>query len=188
MAQAHFHGVARRAENGVAGYFGAGACSGGNGDHRQRRIDQAQAFADHFEVVEQSRRDWRPAAAMALAASMALPPPMATTKSQPASAKGRDAFADQIDGGLARNRKAALGDAVGIYARGIFSRYEENPLAERCDRGGKFGKFTGSKEDASGGGEFKPVYHPASPGNRFSYFTEVRGSAIISATASRHFA
>ena len=73
-------------------------------------------------------------------------------------------------------------------AIGMSSRDQERVRAEGVNDGGEFRDGTGAEYDAPGRRELEGHYQPSSPGLMFKYFTAVRGSAIISGTASRHLA
>jgi len=65
---------------------------------------------------------------------------------------------------------------------------DEGVLAEGgCERR-EFGDGARAKDDARGGGEFETIQNSESLGKRLVSSTRVRGSAIMSATVSRHFA
>jgi hypothetical protein len=105
-----------------------------------------------------------------------------------------DGCADQRHRRLARDGEARgrqpCGDERGderVGARRRAARHQQGPRPERARDPRHLRDGAGAEHDARRRGDLEGggAHQPVSSGNRFWYFTLVRGSAIMSATASR---
>ena len=148
VAEAFLEGRIVRGDDRVLRGLGARARRGRHGQHRQRRPDDLQPAADVLQIVL-DRRDSRrlvAIAAVALARSMAAPPPMASRKSPSAAPMAANLGGRAIhvghfrlvqEGGQ-RDRFDAFGPQRGgnfaHHARGHLGRQsadQKGPAAER---------------------------------------------------------
>ena len=99
-------------------------------------------------------------------------------------ARERDSAAHQLQRRFTRDLEQ---HAIQPGRRNRLPHDQQGAAAHRLRRGRHLAHRSGAEDNPGGGGELERhgAHQPSSPGNRFVYFTLVRGSAIISATWSR---
>ena len=181
-AQAGLDAVLGRGENRVARDFRSRARGGRNSDERRRRLPQRLPAADDLEVVERI-------AAVAEHGRNRLARVDRTAASEAhhhvalLGAGQLRAATDQIDGRLAFDPQHGFRQVQ----RGAV-RHQQRAPSHLPDRRRHLLKRARAEDNPCCGGELEPHHQPSSAGKMFEYFTAVRGSAIISATASRQVA
>ena len=171
---------------GVRRRLGAGAGGGGDGDVGQGRSFDRDAAADDLEVIQRVR-------------AVAEEHRHGLAEVEHAAAADRDhdvdaggprrvgRGADVVQGRLVRDGHHGGGVHVPQEVRRagrVPAGAQQHPPSERRQQAGEFGGAAGTEQHPPGECEVEPGHQPASSGNTDVNLARVRGSAIISATAS----
>ena len=187
-AQTDFGPVGGRTQHRVAGRFRPRARGGRYGDEGNGRMDDGSPGSDDFGIVERiawiGQQHGESFAGIDHAA-----PAHRDHHARSDSARSVEPPADQIKRGLTVD--AQMQDRLEPFAATAgFSGHQEQPGTEGRHQRGQFGPLAGSEHDALRGGELEVHEGRLTTAviQATLYFTLVRGSAIRSATASRHAA